>query len=557
MKRCKVDGCDKPVRYFNCCEDHWQEEFDSRLKKVKCPVKGIGPCMVLIHKDARFKGKIQQQVQRHKETTQSSYRLAFERKAGREISEDKVAFHICEPKDTAKRVYYCCNPDHILEKTAKENTAAGTRGPRSTPKQAHEVHRLADAGKSIIAIAKETGLGTKQISNIIYGETHPEVARRYKKKRPEKRRRYGNGVRVGIRTLDDLIEQCEERALSKTLDDWCLVKADWSDERCVNNYISVCVADNGEQMRALRAVLFREVGHNDFPNANHLCHVKGCIKADHLQAGTQKENIQQTIATGALAGENGANAQYTNKEVVRLHEQYYLEGISLEKIAENISTKTMRVILRGISYKKAHEIFKEKHGLTEEDLAKIRQVRDIEERSCENHPNSVITNDKLMWAFGQYYIENRDLDEIAEDITVNINTLNPAIAGHTWKLLYKRFQNETGMTEKQMSDIRKSRIGAKTKTGEGNYRATITNKQARTALELYYHTDKTSVEIADEFNTSVSALQSLFNGKSWEPIYKKFMQDHEYTETDMREMRKKKGAASLSKTYRQRRELAA
>ena len=86
----------------------------------------------------------------------------------------------------------------------------------------------------------------------------------------------------------------------------------------------------------------------------HLCDNPSCVNPEHLQIGTQKDNIQDCIQKGRRAnrkGEQNPNAKLTEYQAQKIRELYQL-GISQEELAKmfNVARRTIYNVRKNISW---------------------------------------------------------------------------------------------------------------------------------------------------------------------------------------------------------------
>jgi hypothetical protein len=67
----------------------------------------------------------------------------------------------------------------------------------------------------------------------------------------------------------------------------------------------------------------------------HICHNRKCLNPKHLLAGTQQENIQDSVRDGRMAGgSRNGRARLTEKEVLEIRELHHSRQVSLRTLAD-------------------------------------------------------------------------------------------------------------------------------------------------------------------------------------------------------------------------------
>jgi hypothetical protein len=137
---------------------------------------------------------------------------------------------------------------------------------------------------------------------------------------------------------------------------------DWSGSKEVHGYGQLRI--KGRSTKAHR--FSYELHFGPIPNGLdclHKCDNPPCTNPNHLFLGTAKDNADDMNAKGRgskppiqhMKGETHPLAQFTNAQVREFREQFALVDTSIRQFAllHNISPKTMRKILRNITYQSA------------------------------------------------------------------------------------------------------------------------------------------------------------------------------------------------------------
>jgi hypothetical protein len=91
----------------------------------------------------------------------------------------------------------------------------------------------------------------------------------------------------------------------------------------------------------------------DKPIVRHKCRSRSCVNPDHLEVGTQIENMADKIRDGThICGERCPSAKLTNEEVLEIRRRS-AKGEKDSNLAEafEVSRRTISFIIKGLSWK--------------------------------------------------------------------------------------------------------------------------------------------------------------------------------------------------------------
>lgn len=175
------------------------------------------------------------------------------------------------------------------------------------------------------------------------GATH--YGKGYCRKHWERANNHGDPHHVGAVRGATITERLA--AYSRPVGD-CI---EWVGYRDKDGYGSIAI--NGESLRASR-VAYMEA-HGQIPEGlvvRHKCDNPPCIKAEHLELGTHRDNTHDAIARGRWAvGERNGDARLTNAEVTEIMRARG-QGKSADQLAADfeVGRSTIYRILRGQSW---------------------------------------------------------------------------------------------------------------------------------------------------------------------------------------------------------------
>lgn len=156
-------------------------------------------------------------------------------------------------------------------------------------------------------IAEKYSISISLVSNIKNGKTYKHIT--------------GTQTRP---TTNKPIEMYKERLYSKTkIVGECIV---WTGLLATNGYGKISI--NGKTISTHRMAYILEYGHiPDGLVVRHLCNIKSCINTNHLQLGTQAENMMDV-----LNSDHNSFAKLTTKQVKDI-KKMLSNGENKEKIA--------------------------------------------------------------------------------------------------------------------------------------------------------------------------------------------------------------------------------
>lgn len=134
---------------------------------------------------------------------------------------------------------------------------------------------------------------------------------------------------------------------------WCW---DWQGCKDRDGYGSIGYKNKSRLVHRLAYMLYNQLSEEDIEGkvVMHLCDNPSCVNPDHLQLGTQKDNVHDCIKKGRRAnrkGEQNPNSKLTDYQAQKIRELYQL-GISQEELAKmfNVARRTIYNIRKNISW---------------------------------------------------------------------------------------------------------------------------------------------------------------------------------------------------------------
>lgn len=117
---------------------------------------------------------------------------------------------------------------------------------------------------------------------------------------------------------------------------------EWNGFRNANGYGLFWL--NGKQQRVHKFSLERKLGRKfeQFELTRHMCHNPCCCNPDHLEVGTQADNIQDKVdADRQLKGEDNGASKLTNEQVNEI--RAYQGVLTRKELAEIYGIHTVHV----------------------------------------------------------------------------------------------------------------------------------------------------------------------------------------------------------------------
>lgn len=356
--------------------------FLSGIKKVE------NGCWVCVNTDIRENGYRRLVVRKAFDSFlyMSSHRLSYMHFKGA-IPDGLLVMHRCDNRE-------CCNPDHLVlgdalansaDMVAKDRSLYGERHPLSKLTEADvlEIHRLSGAGERQSEIAAKFSITQAAVSAIVSGKTwrrlHPNAPKRVTVRRqaigctvpgcPMKARKRGMCLRHHRRlTSTGTTEATKSKdahltlakiAMSKLMGGlvkaqngcWTSTNADTSHS---SGYARVRIYRSGKgafQAFAHRFVYEETKG----PIAaglvvRHRCDNRLCFNPDHLELGTQSQNMGDMVARGrSRTGMRHHNATLSDALVFKIRSLASGGFLTQREIAEmfGIAQPTVSDIVTG------------------------------------------------------------------------------------------------------------------------------------------------------------------------------------------------------------------
>lgn len=161
-------------------------------------------------------------------------------------------------------------------------------------------------------------------------------------------------------------------------------------------------------------------------NILHSCDNPACVNPDHLRAGSQSENISESVAKGRkplanIRGEQIGTSRLTAEKVFSIREKY-LAGVPRAQIASeaDISEVTIKRVVSGRSWQ--HLI-----GLRGQTIERLNAEKAKREKA-----GSVLTAEHIPYIRAEI-ATGRSNQDIADELGVHRRTIADIRNGITWR----------------------------------------------------------------------------------------------------------------------------
>src|SRR5690625_263691 len=227
----------------------------------------------------------------------------------------------------------------------------------------------------------------------------------------------------------------------------------------------------------------------------HRCHVRLCVNPSHLEVGTRKQNVADSIEAGRhVHGMRSPQAKLTDVEVLDCRDRYWYESASITELATEyqLSVGVMHALVTGRTW--SHLPMPSKN-ITDSRQAPINSPRG------EEAPWSRLREVDVLQMRKAYWYEAIPLRELSKQYGIGQMTVRDVVQGVNWSHL--------PMPPSGVQRVRERR----TERGERHPRAKLTDEEVR-AIRAERKKGTTYDAIAQMYNTCASNVRSICCGQT-------------------------------------------